>query len=89
MFQVYHLGVCEKCLKRQTEDGVTPDQLFFSHVKNVAQHIRDYYPNITPIVWDDMFRNLNTQLLKGHSSSPFMFPAISMGFTILVKLLHM
>lgn len=65
LLQVYHLGICEHCQQRQVEDSLTPEQLFFQHVKNVAQHVKDNYPSVTPIVWDDMFRLTDLAVLKG------------------------
>ena len=65
LLQVYHLGICEQCQQRQVDDNLTSEQLFFQHVKNVAQHVKDNYPSVTPIVWDDMFRLTDLPVLKG------------------------
>ncbi|KAK7111153.1 hypothetical protein V1264_010836 [Littorina saxatilis] len=62
--EVYHLGICDECRRRQLEDGLSPEQIFLQHVKNVAQHVRDNYPSVTPIVWDDMFRCTDLDVLK-------------------------
>ncbi|GFS21284.1 hexosaminidase D-like [Elysia marginata] len=55
--EVFHLGLCDKCMARMSQDSIGKDQLFFDHIKKVASYLRNKYPQLkTIIVWDDMFR---------------------------------
>lgn len=62
--EIYHLGTCARCKQRCEQDNLLPQQLFFQHVKTLAVYLRERYPCVTPIVWDDMFRFTDTPLLK-------------------------
>ncbi|CAL1528060.1 unnamed protein product [Lymnaea stagnalis] len=55
--EVYHLGLCETCRQRMAEQSTGKDQLFFSHVRSVATHVKSNYRGITTIIWDDMLRH--------------------------------
>ncbi|KAK3785155.1 hypothetical protein RRG08_021955 [Elysia crispata] len=55
--EVFHLGICDKCISLMRQESIGKDQLFFAHVKKVAAYLKDNYPQIEAcIVWDDMFR---------------------------------
>lgn len=55
--EVYHLGYCTKCMR------LDRDNLFLSHVVRVAQYVKDKH-KVTPIIWDDMLRQMPTEKLK-------------------------
>ncbi|KAL8564975.1 hypothetical protein ACOMHN_003351 [Nucella lapillus] len=74
--EVYHLAKCELCLKHRQEVNKTPEQIFFSHVKSIARHIKEHYPSVTPIVWDDMFRFTETQVLKESGLGEWVEPMV-------------
>ena len=57
--EVYHLGECPPCLANITGRN----EIFLQHVSNVANHVRDTW-QVTPIVWDDMLRNLMVDEMK-------------------------
>lgn len=61
--QVYHLGVCERCKRRMSEENLSPQQLFLIHVKAVLGHIKNTHPTITSIMWDDMLRHTELPIL--------------------------
>ncbi|BFZ13114.1 hypothetical protein BsWGS_16153 [Bradybaena similaris] len=63
--EVYHLGMCETCKHRMAQESIGKDQLFFSHVHKVATHMKKTYPNVTPIMWDDMFRYSELPVILG------------------------
>lgn len=50
-----------------TEESLTPHELFFQHVKNVAFHVRNHHQGVIPIIWDDMFRFAEVSILAGKS----------------------
>lgn len=54
--EVFHLGICERCKKRMEEENITLQQLFFSHTRSVLLYIKEKYPSLTAIMWDDMLR---------------------------------
>ena len=55
--EVYHLGECSPC------NSTGRNEIFLQHVSNVANHVRDTW-QVTPIVWDDMLRNLMVDEMK-------------------------
>ena len=57
--EVYHLGECQPCAANMTGRN----EIFLNHVSNVANHVRDTW-QVTPIVWDDMLRNLMVDEMK-------------------------
>ncbi|CAH1793945.1 unnamed protein product, partial [Owenia fusiformis] len=61
--EVFDLGVCEKCRSKLVENG-SKAHLFFKHIKNVLDYIKRKYPHLNLIMWDDMFRTVDTKTLK-------------------------
>lgn len=41
--------------------------LYLDHVAEVAQYIKDNYPTLKIIIWDDMLRNIDLNVLQGIS----------------------
>ncbi|KAK6187956.1 hypothetical protein SNE40_005872 [Patella caerulea] len=62
--EVYHMGLCEDCKRIMADEKLVVEQIFFSHVNSVASYVRQKYPGITPIIWDDMLRLSELPLLK-------------------------
>lgn len=56
---MWHLGLCELCSKRPKPE------VFLSHVVAVLQYLRHQYPQIVPIMWDDMLRSIDEKILCG------------------------
>ena len=61
------LGVCERC------QGSSREELFLGWVVKVCSWLRQEHPNIMPIIWDDMIRNIPLPLLKGKEHLHFFF----------------
>lgn len=61
--EVYHLGVCERCKKKMILENWTVQQLFFAHIRAVCLYIKQKYPHLTIIMWDDMLRFLEMPVL--------------------------
>nr|XP_054763472.1 hexosaminidase D-like [Lytechinus pictus] len=56
---------CDKCCGRITHSFLgEPVSLFLIHVKAVLLYLKEKYPNVRPIMWDDMLRNAKYDLLK-------------------------
>ena len=68
--EVFQLGQCSACsgklqrLNNDPESDVYFDgrTLFLEHVVRVGEHVRRKY-DVTPIIWDDMLRNIPTETL--------------------------
>ena len=57
--EVFSLGECQECRAL----GLSNTRIFIEHVKFVAEYVRSTY-NVTPIMWDDMLRQLYYHDLK-------------------------
>lgn len=67
------------------QESLSKDQLFFGHVHSVASHIRRTYPNVTCIVWDDMFRFSELPVILGRLGlSVFFFNIVRISVYLLV-----
>jgi len=59
------LGEGEESKLRLASPGFTVEQLFLNHVTKVAQAIKEAWPHLTVIMWDDMMRGMSQDTLKG------------------------
>ncbi|XP_031699216.1 LOW QUALITY PROTEIN: hexosaminidase D [Anarrhichthys ocellatus] len=62
--EVYMLGEGEESKLWLGSPGRTVEHLFLSHVAKVAQAIRETWPHMTIIMWDDMMRGMGQDTLK-------------------------
>ena len=69
--EVFQMGECPKCRLQPRYN------LFLSHVSRVANYVRKNYPNVTPIIWDDMLRHLPTQSLEEFHIGKLVEPMVS------------
>lgn len=69
--EVYHLGECSRCRNKLKDD------LFLSHVSQVARYIRKRYPYVTPIIWDDMLRHVPSLSLEQYNIGKLVEPMVS------------
>lgn len=67
-FEIWHMGWCPACTKRQQTSKYGRDSLYLDHVTVVAQFIKENYPNLKIIIWDDMLRNMDLKTLQGKST---------------------
>ncbi|XP_034049171.1 hexosaminidase D isoform X2 [Thalassophryne amazonica] len=63
--EVYLLGEGEESKQWLATPGHTVEQLFLRHVTKVAKAVKEAWPHITIIMWDDMMRNMSHETLKG------------------------
>ncbi|AWP17279.1 Hexosaminidase D [Scophthalmus maximus] len=63
--EVYMLGEGEQSKLWLASPGRTVEQLFLSHVTKIAKAIKETWPHMTIIMWDDMMRGMNKDILKG------------------------
>ncbi|CAG0881803.1 unnamed protein product [Darwinula stevensoni] len=58
--EVWEMGHCSNCKKTEMKR----EELFLRHVTRLAHCIKTIQPKIVPIIWDDMIRTTDPQLLK-------------------------
>ncbi|XP_015250818.1 PREDICTED: hexosaminidase D [Cyprinodon variegatus] len=62
--EVYTLGEGEDSKLWLDSTGGTVEQLFLSHVNKVAKAIKEAWPDMNIIMWDDMMRGMSQDTLK-------------------------
>lgn len=65
LLKVYILGEGEESKQWLATPGRTVEQLFLSHVTKVAKTIKEAWPQMNIIMWDDMMRGMSQETLKG------------------------
>ncbi|XP_053993531.1 hexosaminidase D-like [Hylaeus volcanicus] len=59
--EVYQIGECSRCLDAMIKGQLGKKQLFLDHVSKVARYIKDRYPELTILMWDDEFREISPE----------------------------
>ncbi|TNN48342.1 Hexosaminidase D [Liparis tanakae] len=62
--EVFMLGEGEESKLWLASPGFTVEQLYLNHVTKVAQAIKEAWPHLTVIMWDDMMRGMSQDTLK-------------------------
>ncbi|XP_046667471.1 hexosaminidase D-like [Homalodisca vitripennis] len=70
--EVYHLAVCPRC----THSGRGGREIFTEHVTQVAELVKSEYPEVTPIIWDDMLRRWDPVYLSRSSLGVLVEPMV-------------
>lgn len=63
--EVWYMGVCPTCSKRVSTNKYGKPGLYLDYITAVAQYIKENYPNLKIIIWDDMLRTVDTNILQG------------------------
>jgi len=63
--EVWHLGLCSVCTKRAAASKYAKSSLYLEHILAIAQYIQETYPYLKIIIWDDMLRSIDLQVLNG------------------------
>lgn len=63
--EVYMLGEGEESKSWLASPGRTVEQLFLSHVTKVAKAVKEAWPQMRIIMWDDMMRGMSQDTLRG------------------------
>ncbi|CAH1154569.1 unnamed protein product [Phaedon cochleariae] len=74
--EIWHMGLCSACQKRIQTSKFGRAGLYLDHMTEVAQFIKDNYPNLKIIVWDDMFRNIDLNILQEYYIGNLVEPMI-------------
>uniref|UniRef100_A0A146KRY0 beta-N-acetylhexosaminidase n=1 Tax=Lygus hesperus TaxID=30085 RepID=A0A146KRY0_LYGHE len=61
--EVWHLGMCSSCSE---QDKIT---ILMNHLLSVLRYFKERYPDVRPIMWDDMLRGVPTHLIKEYGLS--------------------
>ncbi|XP_032682535.1 hexosaminidase D-like isoform X1 [Odontomachus brunneus] len=59
--EVYQIGECSRCLDVMAKKQWGKRQLFLDHVSTVVRYIKEKYPELTVLMWDDEFREISPQ----------------------------
>lgn len=65
--EVWHLGLCSVCGKRANSSKYGKSSLYLEHILAIAQYIKELYPCLRIIIWDDMMRSIDLRVLDGIS----------------------
>lgn len=63
--EIWHMGLCSVCTKRVNSNKGGKSSLFLEHVVGIAQYIKETYPCLKIIMWDDMLRSIDLHVLNG------------------------
>ncbi|KFM76323.1 Hexosaminidase D, partial [Stegodyphus mimosarum] len=61
--EVWHLGQCVSCKEKMKAENWKKEHLFLDHMCRIIKKIREKYPNIEIIIWDDMMRDIDVNIL--------------------------
>lgn len=59
------MGLCTTCSKRAQTSKHGKAGIYLDHVTEVTQYIKENFPNLKIIVWDDMLRSIDLHVLQG------------------------
>uniref|UniRef100_A0A0A9X4K8 beta-N-acetylhexosaminidase n=2 Tax=Lygus hesperus TaxID=30085 RepID=A0A0A9X4K8_LYGHE len=72
--EVYQLGLCQDCQTKLLAESWSPQELFLDHLSRMAKYIKQKYPSVNVLVWDDELRNIPLEVLTtwklGHIVEP-------------------
>lgn len=74
--EVWHMGLCPDCSRKALTSKHGKASLFLDHVTTICQFIKDNYPNLKIIMWDDMLRNIDTNVLQEYFVGNLVEPMI-------------
>lgn len=74
--EVYYLGEGEASRQWLQQEQNTTAALCLSHVKAVASHVRTQHPATTPLVWDDMLRDIPEDQLSASGVPQLVEPVL-------------
>jgi Glycosyl hydrolase family 20, catalytic domain. len=69
--EVFQMGECPRCRPKIRED------LFLSHVSNVARLVKKISPHTIPLIWDDMLRHVPAATLSMYKMNTLVEPMVN------------
>lgn len=85
--EVWHLGLCSVCTKRAAASKYGKFSLYLEHILAIAQYIQETYPYLKIIIWDDMLRSIDLQVLNGIPIAYSRYMYMVMQIFLLIKLI--
>ncbi|XP_059472542.1 hexosaminidase D-like isoform X2 [Neocloeon triangulifer] len=75
--EVWHMGVCNACRSRMATLGESAkEKLFLDHVTKVLRWMKEKYPYIDLLMWDDMLRHIDPLLLIEYEIGKLVQPMV-------------
>ncbi|KAB0793796.1 hypothetical protein PPYR_13416 [Photinus pyralis] len=74
--EVWHLGLCATCSKRLLTAKHGKASIYLDHITEVAQHIKENFPHLKVIVWDDMLRSIDANVLQEYYVGSLVEPMV-------------
>lgn len=74
--EVWHMALCSVCVKRAASSKYGKPSLYLEHILAIAQYIQETYPYLRIIIWDDMLRSIDLQILNEHYIGKYVEPMI-------------
>lgn len=62
---MWHLGLCPICTKRTYANKYGKAALYLDHISDIVHYIKENHPTLKVIIWDDMIRSMDINILKG------------------------
>ncbi|KAH8026089.1 hypothetical protein HPB51_015438 [Rhipicephalus microplus] len=63
--EVWHLGQCERCRTVMVDKQWGKDHLYVDYLSRIVGTLHKKYPMLKFIVWDDMMRDMDPQIITG------------------------
>jgi hexosaminidase len=74
--EIWYMGLCSVCSKRVSTGKYGKPGLYLDYVTSVAQYIKENYPNLKIIIWDDMLRTIDTHILQEYYLGTLVEPMV-------------
>ncbi|XP_065339570.1 hexosaminidase D-like isoform X2 [Cloeon dipterum] len=75
--EVWHLGVCSMCQAKLASLGESAkERLFLDHVTKVLRWLKEKYPHLQLLMWDDMLRHIDPLLLIEYELGKLVQPMV-------------
>ncbi|XP_021032100.1 hexosaminidase D [Mus caroli] len=74
--EVYYLGEGETSKQWLQQEQNSHAKLCLSHMQAVASHVLTQHPGVTPLVWDDMLRDIPQEQLKASGVPQLVEPVL-------------
>ncbi|KAJ8729861.1 hypothetical protein PYW07_016899 [Mythimna separata] len=74
--EVWHLGICAQCQERALNHKHKATSLYLDHIRDLVSYIKGKRPDITLLMWDDMFRGLDLEILQEYKLGESVIPVL-------------
>lgn len=74
--EVWHMGMCTTCIKRLETCKNGRAELFLEHIMTILQFIKETYPTLRVMMWDDMLRGIDLNILKEYNLGLYVEPMV-------------